>query len=100
MFENPGRKIKGVAKFVCWVGIAASVIIGVIMVIGGVNLAGMRGSNGSGEMLLVSGVVVALIGSFASWVGALIVYGIGTMVENSCVRTELAVKQAIERGEA
>jgi len=36
-----------------------------------------------------------LLGPLLSWVCALMTYGLGTMVENSCIRTEIAVRQAV-----
>ena len=68
MFENIGGKIKGFAKFVCWLGIIASIIMGIL-------------SNVDGNPLL--GILIAVAGSVASWVGSFLTYGFGQLIENS-----------------
>ena len=74
MFENIGGKIKGFAKFVCWLGIIGSIILGVLSNVDGVPLLG---------------ILVAITGSIASWVGSFLTYGFGQLVENS----DILVKQ-------
>ena len=89
MFDNVGSKIKGVSKFFCWIGIICSVLLGSVLVAAGINMP-----NGGATSII--GIVVMIVGSFMSWVGSLITYGIGEMVHNSCVQTEIAVKRAMK----
>lgn len=77
MFTNIGTKIKTTAKVFAWVGIILSVLAGVALTIS----AGFIG-----------GILVAIVGSLLSWVGSLALYGFGELVENSDIRTNLAVK--------
>ncbi len=85
MFENIGNKIKGVSKFFCWLGIICSILLGIMLAVVGSNMP-------NGRVTVIIGIVVMIVGSFMSWVGSLITYGIGEMVQNSCVQTEIAVR--------
>ena len=84
MFTNIGGKIKGLAKVVCWIGIILSFIMGVIMMAT------------QGELGVATGLITMIIGALASWVGSFVLYGFGELVENSDIRTELAVKKSME----
>ena len=86
MFDNIGGKIKAVAKFNCWFGIFASIISGLFFA-------------GTMKDLAIIGFLIIAFGSLLSWVGSFLMYGIGEMVENSDIRTELAVKESMERKE-
>ena len=85
MFHHVGRKLKILAKLFCWIGIAASIVLG---------LGTAFGWLGNNEML---GLMVGVGGCLFSWIGSLGLYGFGVLVENSDIRTELAVKAAKER---
>ena len=76
MFNNIGEKIKGLAKFVCWVGIIVSVIAGLVIM------------SMSGDLLLL-GIVIGLIGSLLSWRGSFALYGLGQLIHTN----ELILKQ-------
>lgn len=54
MFNNIGRKIKTLAKVLCWLGIIASVISGIAMVLTGVafnSASVVRGYSATGRTL-------------------------------------------------
>ena len=71
MFNNIGGKIKGLAAFICWLGIIGSVLGGVgLMMIGD-------------ELFIIIGIVVAAIGSLFSWIGSFVLYGYGQLIYNS-----------------
>lgn len=89
MFNNVGNKIKGVAKVFCWLGIIGSVIGGLSMIYIGLN-------SRHGEELIIYGLLITVLGSLLSWIGSLFTYGFGELVQNSCVQTELAVKNHME----
>ena len=93
MFDNIGGKIKGVARVFCWIGIIASLLIGLIMMVTGFNTP-------RGDMMVVIGLAVMIVGSLLSWVGSLVTYGFGELVQNSCIQTELAVKQEMKEEQA
>ncbi len=78
MFGNIGGKIKGLAAFICWLGIIGSVL-------GGIGLA-MLGD----EIMIIIGVAVAIVGSLMSWIGSFILYGYGQLIYN----TDILVKNA------
>ena len=79
MFENIGRKIKALAKVICWIGIIASVVVGVIIIYDW-SVQSYRYRD-SAE--LITGIVVIILGSLLSWVGSFVLYGFGELVENS-----------------
>lgn len=88
MFENVGAKLKAYAKVICWIGIILSVISGIVLM--------ADGYNGSG---VFPGLLIIIVGSLASWIGSLGIYGFGELVENSDIRTNLACKADMERGQ-
>ena len=70
MFNNVGGKIKAVAKVTAWIGIAICVIYGFVMLV-------------SMEDMALIGLLIMTVGSLASWISALVLYGFGELVENS-----------------
>ena len=87
MFDNIGSKIKTLAKVVCWIGIIGSIIAGIAMI---ATL---------GEVGVLSGPLTIVLGALLSQVGSFVLYGFGEMVENSDIRTELAVKAEMGKKE-
>lgn len=82
MFDNIGGKIKTLTRVVCWIGIAASAIGGVVCMV-------------DDEVLL--GLAVIVGGALASWVGSFVLYGFGELVENVMVIAELSAKADAEK---
>lgn len=80
MFVNIGAKIKMLAKVLCWIGIVASVI-------GGIAIMAGTGSSG-----VLPGLLTIVLGTLFSWIGSFVLYGFGEMVENSDIRTDIAIK--------
>ena len=78
MYEKVGEKIKIIAKVICVIGVVVSVIYGIYM------------WTLSSE-LFFAGLLIAVIGSLASWVSSLFTYGFGVIISN----TE-AIKQNTE----
>ncbi len=68
MFDNIGQKIKTLAMVVCYIGIVASVLIGLTMLVSDDPLNG----------LLIGG-----LGALGSWVGSFALYGFGQLIENT-----------------
>lgn len=68
MFDNIGGKIKDFAGVICLIGIGLSVVLGFIIILS-YNVA--------------IGIAIAGAGSLSSWVGSLLVYGFGELVDNS-----------------
>lgn len=82
MFENVGGKIKAVATVMTWIGIAGSVISGIATMV---------------AVSFIMGIVIAVVGSLCSWIGALVLFGFGEMVENSDIRTGFAIQAEREK---
>ncbi len=76
MYNNIGKKIKVLAKVLAWIGIAASVISGLGMII--------VSSRAGGAMSLI-GILTMVLGSLLSWVSSFVLYGFGEIVENSAL---------------
>lgn len=85
MFDNSGNKIKAVTKIFCLLGITCSIVFGLILIITGSNIP-------NGDVTIVIGIAIMIVGSFMSWVSSLVTYGIGEMIQNSCVQTEIAMR--------
>lgn len=72
MFERIGSKIKKLASVITWLGIIASLILGVVLISGG-------------DEMIVLGIVVMALGSLASWIGSFLLYGFGELIEKTCI---------------
>lgn len=68
MFDDIGRKIKILAKIMTWVGIAISVILGIILL-----------CSGDGILMICGGVEI-VVGSIFSWVGSFLLFGFGQLI--------------------
>lgn len=89
MFKNIGGKIKGLAKVICIVGIAISIVVGIGMICSGYNGA-----------MVGMGFAVMIVGSLVSWIGSFFAYGFGELIENTTVIAELAAKADAEKNKA
>ena len=69
MFENIGKKIKGLASVVTWLGVLMSFVIGIIIF----------NSVDSGFLAFV----IILGGSLISWISSFFLYGFGQLIDNS-----------------
>lgn len=70
MFDNIGSKIKTLAQVVCWLGIIASFLVGIILIV-------------QDEDTALIGFLVLVLGSLFSWIGSFMTYGFGQLIENS-----------------
>ena len=73
MFQNIGKKIKTLAVVVCWIGIAGSVIGGIVMCAVGADSSG-------GDLLIGLGIPLIFLGPLFSWIGSFVLYGYGDMI--------------------
>lgn len=67
MFADIGGKIRSVAKMLCWIGIAFSVLAGLILMAQDSDLAPM-------------GILTAGLGALFSWISSLFLYGFGELI--------------------
>ena len=70
MFNNIGGKIKALAKVICWIGIIASVIGGIVLMI-------------HDEDMILYGILTAVGGALFSWIGSFFTYGFGELIDNT-----------------
>ena len=69
MFNNIGGNIKNLASAFAWIGIIASVILGISIMQNGDQI----------------GLLIILAGSFVSWISAFALYGFGELIDNSAI---------------
>ena len=79
MYTNVGAKVKSLAKVICFLGIIVSVIAGISM-ISSVSQMGMY--YGSGNPMVIPGLLMIVLGSVVSWASSLALYAFGEMSEN------------------
>ena len=76
MFDNVGSKIKKLAKIFCWLGIAASVISGIAIIIASPSAY-------NHNSLALTGVLTVALGCLFSWICSFFIYGFGQLIENT-----------------
>ena len=96
MFDDSGDKIKGLATAVCVIGVIISIIGGIALVAIGSNLNNSYYTKGTGTAYIWTGIIVAAIGTFASWASSLILSGFGELI-CSQQRTEGVTKEIIKK---
>ena len=67
-FNNIGKKIKTISVVVTWIGIIAYCILGIVMM---------------DQESFIAGFLIAIAGSFISWLSSLVLYGFGHLIENT-----------------
>ena len=82
MFSNIGGKIKIATKVLCWLLITLFIIMGIALLVSGAVL---------------NGIVLLIAGPLTAWVSSFVLYGFGELVENSCIQTNLMIKQDMEK---
>jgi len=83
MYRNLGHKIKAIAKVLRWVSFAAMEAVGAITLLY---------NNPDFQRALIGAAIMALAPLLA-WIVSLTIYSIGHVVENSDIRTDLAIRQ-------
>ena len=91
MYTNIGAKLKTIAKVVFWVLVAAVEICGVLML--------ARVLHGAWFSLDVAGTLLVMaLAPAAAWLLTIPLYAFGHLIENSDIRTDLAVRTAAAQG--
>lgn len=86
MFNNIGHKIQVLAKVLCWIGIICWVITGFALMAGSssmtyrLNGEFVRANSGAG---VVAGILTIVVGVLVSWIGSLVLYAFGQLVEDT-----------------
>ncbi len=77
MFDNIGKKIKTLAKTICYIGIAACIIAAIAIFAIASDM--MYGA----ETLMGIGFAVLIVGPLVFWIGSFSLYGFGELIDNS-----------------
>lgn len=77
MFENIGKKIKILAKVICYFGILGFVIAAIVLFVMSSDM--MYG----GETLVGIGFTLLILGPLFSWISSFFMYGFGELIDNS-----------------
>jgi hypothetical protein len=89
MFNNPGGKIKMIAKTVFWIGCIAALIEAIVFAYGSSKLKwiiygmGVKTENAMDIALLLAFILIVALGILASWLSTIVLFGFGELVENS-----------------
>lgn len=91
MYNEVGKKIKGIARAATILGIIAAVIGGIIYMIIAFEAADyeMPREMMSALGVIVTGLGIVVGGSFAAWAASLLLYGFGQLIDNSDRMVEL-----------
>ena len=87
MYGNAGPKIISAADVLCVLGVLVFVVLGILLIIAGMN-------SRQGDAMVITGIIMAVVGSVTSWFVSLLARGFGEMVNNVRIQTELAVRNA------
>ena len=79
MFENIGSKIRGLARLILLVGVMLSAIAMIGIWITGGGLSGRM----NGFMVFLFGLLMGALGCLCAWVGAILIYGFGQLIEDT-----------------
>lgn len=79
MFDGVGGILKAWAKVTCYVGIALSIIMGLLVMMGAsVSFAGWQAAGG-----IFSGLLTMVLGSLGAWLASLVLYAFGQLSEDT-----------------
>lgn len=81
IFKNVGSRIRGLAGIIFAIGVLASVIGGLYML----------------SESPIKGIAVVVGGLIVSYLSTLGLFAFGVLIENSDIRTDLAIQAALER---
>lgn len=71
MFNEIGKKIKGVASAVCWIQVAIYAIVGIIIMT-------------TTEELVIVGLLIIVVGGLFAWLSSITLYGFGELIDKVC----------------
>ena len=82
MYENVGKKIKGVATFFCWAGIIASFVYAGILFYNAIQVSHYYSFSASNKQFLTI-ILILICGVAISWLASLTLYGFGELVDRT-----------------
>ena len=71
MWDNIGRKLQSLAKFICWFGIIGSAVWGIVIM----------SQSSHYQSTVLAGLLTLVLGCLGSWIGSWSIYGLGRVVE-------------------
>ena len=80
LFSGSGNKLKSVAEIIFYVEAALAILAGFALVVQGIENEGY---------LALVGLIAMVVGVFAAWIVALIIFAFGELVESSSVQTKI-----------
>lgn len=80
MFNNVGKKIKTLSKVVFWLSMVLMVIMVLALIF---SVSGQQGAQGSALMVLLPMLPSGAIMFVGIWLGALLMYGFGELIEKT-----------------
>lgn len=89
MFKNIGKKIKTLAKVLCWLGIIGGILTGLSLIAVGVAGSGLTvnaaGSESfvSGMALIIAGAILLVLLPLLAWISSFMLYGFGELVDSA-----------------
>lgn len=92
MWANIGGKCKALAAALCWLGIFGRVIYGIVLIGRGSEIS-------NGDSGVITGIAVAIVGSFMSYLGSIGLYAIGEAAEKSAYVAKYIEKLEAEKKE-
>ena len=79
MFTHIGRKIKTLAKVLCWIGIVLFILAGLAMIAYGL----IKGEVRMIVLMSLAGIATGGVGALLSWVCSFLLYGFGQLVDKT-----------------
>ena len=81
MFDNIGKKLMDVAKILCWLGIIASLILGIALI--AIGTADTSRYNDQATSSVITGIIIIVVGCITSWISSIALYGFGQLIEDN-----------------
>ena len=89
MFKNPGKKLKGLAKWIFWISMIIYILMGVAVMFG----AEVNGSSLEGVGAYVAGALVIAVGVLMAWLSGIFIYAAGSAVDDLQAIKRIQIEQ-------
>lgn len=74
MYKNIGQKMEILAKIIAWIGIAGSVVLGILYITSSAESWGLFATD------VALGILIIIGGSLISWISSWTLYGFGVLI--------------------
>ena len=96
MYTNIGRKIMILAKCLCWIGIALTILFCLFIPLNGTSNISVNGvgiaytpTSHSSSASVLGVVVVLVVGCLGSWFSSMVLYGFGKLIDDNAAMRKL-----------